>query len=189
MDDLNIQARLAVVEMRTKTLRRRLKFAAYGWLLTLAVFLLPAWTPRPQAAQNGGAKTDILRVRQLIVVDDKGTDRIVIGPIPDPQVAGKRMPRRSAATGIQVNDVSGNERVGLAILDDGSTVVGMDDEAGRERAHLYFIPKKGAGLLLHGENEKENISLLIPPGQQSAIPKLEITDQAGNPVAVIPAQK
>jgi hypothetical protein len=35
----------------------------------------------------------------------------------------------------------------------------MDDELGQKRAHLYYIPKKGAGLLLHGDDEKENISL------------------------------
>jgi hypothetical protein len=138
---------------------------------------------------RAGGKADVLRVRQLIIVDDKGTNRIVIGPIPDPQVAGKRMKRRSPATGIEVNDTTGNERVGLAILDDGSTVVGMDDELGRERAHLYFIPKKGAGMLLHGDNEKETISLLIPRGKQSALPKLEMTDSGGNPLAVMPAQK
>jgi hypothetical protein len=124
-----------------------------------------------------------------MIVDEKGTNRIVIGPIPDPLVAGKRMKRRSPATGIEVNDITGNERVGLAILDDGSTVVGMDDEFGRERAHLYYIQNKGTGMLLHGDNEKENISLLIPPGKQSAIPKMEMTDRAGNPVAVIPAEK
>jgi hypothetical protein len=99
------------------------------------------------------------------------------------------MKRRSPATGIQVNDIAGNERVGLAILDDGSTVVGMDDERGQERAHLYYIPKKGAGMLLYGDDEKENISLSIPRREQSGIPKIEMTDQAGELVAVIPAQK
>jgi hypothetical protein len=63
----------------------------------------------------------------------------------------------------------------------------MDDALGRERAHLYYIPKKGTGVLLHGDNDKENISLLIPPGEQSATPKMEMTDKTGNPVAVIPA--
>jgi hypothetical protein len=189
MHEPNVQSRLEAVETRTKVLHRRLKFTTYGWLLTLTVFLISAGTPRPQAAQRPDERTDVVRIRQLVIVDEKGIDRIVIGPIPDPQVAGKRMKRRSPATGIEVNDITGNERVGLAILDDGSTVVGMDDELGQERAHLYYIPKKGAGMLLHGDNEKENISLSIPRGEQSAIPKMEITDQAGNRVAVIPAQK
>jgi hypothetical protein len=159
-----------------------------GWLLTLTVLLLSAWAPQPRAAQLGGDKAEVVRARQLIIVDEKGTNRIVIGPIPDPQMAGKRMKRRSPATGIQVNDITGNERVGLAILDDGSAVVGIDDELGQERAHLYFLPNKGAGMLLHGDNEKENISLLIPRGDQS-VPKLEMTDLKGNRVAAVPAQK
>jgi hypothetical protein len=153
------------------------------------MFFASAWAPHSQAAQQPGQTTDILRTRQLVIVDEKGTNRIVVGPIPDPQVAGKRMKRRSPATGVEVNDATGNERVGLAILDDGSTVVGMDDEGGQERAHLYYIPKKGAGVLLHGDNAKEAISLLILRDHESPIPKIEMTDQSGKPIAVIPEQK
>jgi hypothetical protein len=111
----------------------------------------------PGAAAQGPQRTvDVLRARQFVVTDEKGTDRIVIGPVPDPQILGKRVNRRSAGTGIQLNDANGNERGGLAIMDDGSVVVGIDDEAGRERAHLYFIPKKGSGLLLQGEGGKQS---------------------------------
>jgi hypothetical protein len=124
MHEPNVQSGLDVLEIRTRVLQRRLKLTTSGLLLSFVVFLLSAWTPHPQAAQRPGEKAEVLRVRQLVIVDEKGTDRIVIGPIPDPQVAGKRMKRRSPATGIEVNDITGNERVGLAILDDGSTVAG-----------------------------------------------------------------
>ena len=89
MHESNVQSRLDVVEMRTGVLQRRLKLTTYGLLLSFIVFLLSAWTPHPQAAQRPGEKTDVLRVRQLVTVDEKGTDRTVIGPIPDPQVAGQ----------------------------------------------------------------------------------------------------
>src|SRR2546429_63377 len=81
-------------------------------------------------------------------------------------------------------------QAGIALLDDGSAVVGIDDQSGRERAHLYFIPTRGAGLLLQDGKEIEKISLLIPfEGDQSASPKLEMTDKAGKTVFVIPVQK
>jgi hypothetical protein len=190
MEWQNLQSRIVAVEMHTKHLERRLKFTVYGWLSTLLLLLLCAWTLRPEATQQLNAQTDVLRVRQLVVVDAKGTDRIVIGsPLPDPQMMGKRLKRRSPGTGIQVNDANGNERTGLAILDDGSAVVGIDDESGSERAHLYYIPKRGSGLLVQGEKEGAKISLLIPPGQgSSASPKLEMTDQTGRIIAAIPAQ-
>src|SRR5690349_4070585 len=96
------------------------------------------------AAANSHS-TDILRARKLVIVDDKGNERIVIAaPVPDPLVRGKKLPRRNAATGIQINDESGNERGGIVMLDDNSFIVGIDDEKGQERAHLYYIPKRGS---------------------------------------------
>jgi len=84
----------------------------------------------------------------------------------------------------------GNERAGIALLDDGSAVVGIDDQSGKERAHLYFIPTRGAGLLLQDGKETEKISLLIPSeGGQLASPKLEMTDQEGKTVFVVPVKK
>jgi hypothetical protein len=189
MDEVGIQYRLEALEKRCKVMHARLKFASVGLCVTVVALLVFASMPRSQAAQKSSEGTDVLRVRQLMIVDEKGINRIVIGPIPDPQVRGVRMKRRSSATGIEVNDSSGNERVGLAILDDGSTVMGMDDELGQERGHLYYIPKKGAGLLLHGNNEKETISLSIPPEKESAVPKMEITDESGHSIATLPAHQ
>src|SRR2546429_2752651 len=98
--------------MQAIRLARWLKLAIYGWLLTVFVLLLPAWTWEPKAAQESKAQKDVLRVHQLVVVDEKGIDRIVIGPVPDPQMMGKREKRRAPGTGIQLNDGSGNERAG-----------------------------------------------------------------------------
>lgn len=49
---------------------------------------------------------------------------------------------------------------------------GIDDERGRERAHLYYIPKRGSGVYLQGENGSQALSLLNPPGLVDS-PKLE----------------
>ena len=146
-----------------------------------------------------GATTDkpdkpaeVLRVRKLVVVDEKGAERVVIAAqVPDPQIGGKRSPRRSPAAGIQFNDASGNERGGIGMLDDGSFILGIDDQRSRERAHMFFIPKRGAGLLLQGANGKEHISLSIPDdeGAPSGKPELEITDHEGRVTLTLPASK
>ena len=138
MEDRNVQSRLDAIEVQAIRLARWLKLAIYGWLLTVFVLLLSTCTRGTRAAQESNAQKDVLRVHKLVVVDEKGIDRIVIGPVPDPQMMGKRVKRRVPATGIQLNDESGNERAGIALLDDGSAVVGIDDQSGRERAHLVI---------------------------------------------------
>ena len=190
MEDMNVQSRFEAIERQAKRLARWLKLVVYAWLLTLFLLLLSAWTWGSKAAQESNTQKDVLRVRQLIVVDEKGIDRIVIGPTPDAQIMGKRVKRRSPGNGIQFNDEKGNERAGIGLLEDGSAVVGIDDQSGRERAHLYFIPTRGAGLLLQDGKETEKISLLIPAdGEQSAGPKLEMTDKTGKSIFTIPVPK
>ncbi len=80
------------------------KSLALGLLLGGFVLFLGAAASRNQPA-------DVLRVRKLVIVDDKGAERVVIAAqVPDPQMGGKRSPRRSPMAGIQFNDASGNER-------------------------------------------------------------------------------
>jgi len=57
------------------------------------------------------AASESLRVKRLAVVDDKGTERIVIAaPLPDPVVQGERFKRNGAISGIAIYDPDGNER-------------------------------------------------------------------------------
>jgi hypothetical protein len=101
-------------------------------------------------------------LRELDIVDEKGRERIVIAsPLPDPIVN--------------------------ALSDDGSFMFGIDDETGRERAHLYYIPKRGSGVYLQGESSKETVSLLLPAGGKD--PKLEMMDKSGKSVATVPPQR
>ena len=98
------------------------------------------------------------------------------------RVDGKFVKRRSPATGVQVNDAAGNERAGVAVLDDGSAVVGIDHEHGQERAHLYWLPNKGSGLL-QGDRPKEKMALSIPRAQApSSGPTVEVWNKTGRPV-------
>jgi hypothetical protein len=44
---------------------------------------------------------DVLRIRQLTIVDEKGTDRLIFGaPLPDQVVNGRRVRRSGAVSGI-----------------------------------------------------------------------------------------
>jgi hypothetical protein len=141
------------------------------------------------AATTSKHNDDVLRVRKLIIVDDKGRDRIVIAsPVPDPKVMGKVTPRRVPGTGIQINDTNGNERGGMALLDDGTFLVGIDDDSCRERAHLYFIPQRGAGLYVQDGKDQAHVSMLIPTtGQHPGRPEFEMTDENGKTTQRFPA--
>jgi hypothetical protein len=66
-------------------------------------------------------------------------------------------------------------------------IFGIDDERGHERAHLYYLPKRGSGVFLTGENSKETVSLLLPNG--GGDPSLEMTNQAGKVVSALPPKK
>jgi hypothetical protein len=164
MEEQHPRSTLESLEARTGRLERWLKLTTCGWLMTVGAVGLTALIRRlqaetPQAKEPG----DILRVRQLIVVDDKGAERVVVGaPLPDPQVRGERRSRRSPATGVQIKGPDGNERGGVAMLEDGTMVLGIDDENGEERAHLFYIPGRGAGLAIRDDEGKERISL---PGE------------------------
>src|SRR5436309_1223104 len=62
----------------------------------------------------------ILRAHAIIIVDDRGRERIIMGsPVPDPR-EGKR---RTASAGLVVNDASGNERFGFGLGEDGRMIM------------------------------------------------------------------
>jgi hypothetical protein len=66
----------------------------------------------------GAAAPESLTVKRLAVVDDKGTERIVIAaPLPDPVVQGQRVKRNGVISGIAIFDREGNERGGYATSD------------------------------------------------------------------------
>jgi hypothetical protein len=56
----------------------------------------------------------------LEIVDSGGVARLRLGaPLPDATLDGKILPRRSPASGIQLNNAKGDEVGGMAMLDDG----------------------------------------------------------------------
>jgi hypothetical protein len=162
MSNLIDQSRLDSLEVRLKRSERWLLLALVGWVVTACfgiVLLLKRLHDPPSVS-------DTVRVHRLIVLDNAGKERIVIAsPLPDPVVNGKTIKRRTGVSaGVQFKDPDGTERGGIASEDDGSFMFGVDDERGNERAHLYYIPKRGPGVYLQGDNGRQVLSLLNPRG-------------------------
>jgi hypothetical protein len=111
------------------------------WFKIAAVVLAVLALAFALAPRSSAQQPDALRVRQLIVEDAEGRARVVLGPLD----SGKN--RR---IGMRVNDTNGVERFGVAFMDDGNMVVGLDappgtgDDRNRERINLVADEKGGA---------------------------------------------
>jgi hypothetical protein len=92
----------------------------------------------------------------LVVLGEDGSDRVVVGFAPGPQVGGQVAQRIADAVGIQINDKDGNERAGFGVLNNGRVVLGLD-YGGREAVSLFVLPDEGyAGLLVSGDRDKSH---------------------------------
>ncbi len=141
----DIHARLASVERQL----RRHRLVASGALLLASVVALSGWM--------GARQESVLRARAVIIEDEEGRERVVLGaPVPDPQEG----PRRSPATGLVINDASGYERFGVGLSADGSMVMGFDAPPGtgtggnRERITIAANGQGGAELRVLGHDSR-----------------------------------
>src|SRR6266481_1388443 len=182
----SLQSQFALMERRLHRTERWVQFHKIALTLLAGLVLLLLGTSRFGVVQ---AQSQKLRLRELDIVDEKGRERIVIAaPLPEPVVDGKVGRRvRVVSAAVQFKAPNGNEQGGIALSDDGSMIIGIDDERGHERAHLYYLPKRGSGVFLTGENGKETVSLLLPNG--GGDPSLEMTNQAGNVDSALPPKK
>ena len=107
-------------------LRKWVLLLTIGWAASVSGSLLLRlpW-------QAHAAKPQSLRVRRLAVVDEKGTERVVIAaPLPEPIIHGVKGRRDSPMSGILIYDPNGNERGGYATSDanDLSALLTLDSE-------------------------------------------------------------
>jgi hypothetical protein len=90
---------------------------------------------------------DSIRARQISIVDEEGTVRLLLG------VDTQNTERRDRYCGIVLFDKLGNERGGLGTFDDLSVVMALDAPAGvgapmRDRIGLVVDPDGSAGIRL-----------------------------------------
>lgn len=134
---MSLEQRIATLEQQLTRTRRALRAV----LLAGGTLAAGAWViPTHQ-------KVEVLRVRGLIVEDEGGRERIVIGaPVPD----GKDGRRASASVGLVINDTAGFERFGLGLKTSGSMSMGFDappgvgDDRNRERINIIADARGGA---------------------------------------------
>ena len=119
-----------------------------GLLLATAISGITAQTTRPG---------DTLRVRGLVVVDDKGIERVRLGaPLPDPIVNGRSMPRQGVVAGMLIYDAEGDERGGYVTESHGDAMLTLDAKG---RQQTIFIANRDGGANLSvwsGNNRNDN---------------------------------
>ena len=111
------------------TAQRRVFF---GVSLLAAVMVLAGFATR---------ETSVIRTRSIVIVDDKGRERILIG----------------AGPGIDINDASGFERTGYGLVSvDGKdrVVLGLDSKSGEEALTLMVRGAGAAGLSIRGADRR-----------------------------------
>lgn len=96
--------------------------------------------------------TDILRARGLVIEDENGVERIILGaPVPDPP--GADGPRAAPLAGMIIIDGQGRERGGYGTIDaSDETVLTLDAADGPEIFKVAGNPKSGATLWLSHQN-------------------------------------
>ena len=107
---------------------RALKVCLVALAATFAFLGWQAQVPAPQ----------VLRVRQITVVDANGVERVWIGaPVPDPVSRGQRGKRKGPASGIILLDADGDERGGFLTSDGAGEIwLGLDSKKGQEATFL-----------------------------------------------------
>jgi hypothetical protein len=148
---------------RIAVLERRLRALTVAFIIALAAFTFVSLR-----AQSG--TTDHLRVRQITVVDERGTERLWIGaPVPDPIVQGKRIKRSGPISGVVLLDQKGNERAGFATSDisPGAVFLGLDSEKGQEAR--FIVNPGGGGHLTFFDDQKNYARIGIWPDRPTLV--------------------
>jgi hypothetical protein len=126
----------------------------------------------------------------IILVGENGADRVAIGsPTPAPQSRGKVGQRNSPGAGLVVDDLDGNERGGIGVLDNGRGVVCLDypDPIHREAICLGVLPEGLAGLVINaptGDNGERAMMAVLKDGTSL----MKLADTSGNERSILVVQ-
>jgi hypothetical protein len=116
-----------ILQRHVSSLERRVVLLAVCCAaLTTCLFLFST-----RGAVKADVQAGMLTVKRLAVVDDKGTERVVIAaPLPDPTIRGARVKRDGPVSGMLIFDPKGNERGGYVTSDTGdlAAFITLDSE-------------------------------------------------------------
>jgi hypothetical protein len=171
MSEEQILARIGVLENRQK--RTYLIAGLFAIVLISAIVFQSRQIRHLQNPQK-------LRVRELAVVDDHGTERVLIAaPLPDPMIAGKRHNRAAVISGILISDATGTERGGYATGDGYANAIFTLDGQGFQTTLLLAEPD-GSTLFRIWNQDKGSVAMGV-----SDNPFLNVK-QNGKPLFVTP---
>jgi len=145
----SLEQRVAYLEI---ALRRARIMASLVLVIGLVVLAAGFGSRRGQVA-------DEVRTHRLVVFDDSGHTRAVIGQDP------VHVQRIARASGLLLYDDKGNERGGFSTFDDGSVVIGLDAPVGvgaamPDRIGLKVFPN-GAAYVMLIDNQTGPVARLI----------------------------
>jgi len=103
---------------------------------------------------HDAVQPESLTVRRLAVVDEKGTERVVISArLPEPMINGKREKRDGPASGMLIYDPKGNERSGYVTSDGGDLAALLALDSENEQVFTAYA-NAGSGATVWVANEK-----------------------------------
>jgi len=132
----DLQATVLILQRRYRRLMA-LTICLIAWMLAQTAYTVLA--TRRQSTNN-----QILRARGLVITDEKGTERIIIGaPVPDPMILGRRHKRDGPVSGLIIADATGTERGGYVTDDRGGNALFTLDAQGFQTVMLLAEPDGG----------------------------------------------
>jgi hypothetical protein len=127
---------------------------------------------------------DVLRVRQISVVDANGVERVRIGaPLPNPLILGKRFHRDGNISGILLFDAEGNERTGYATGDEYPNVIFTLDSLATQHV-LFMAEPQGSPTLMMWDEKKGALRFFVDDGQ----PHIRYARGGEKAVDLVPAE-
>lgn len=143
----------------SKTLLALLVIGVWGLLLQSAMRVSRVEAQSKTAANQAGQVSPVIKTRSLIIVDEQGRDRVLLGaPVPDPPHQGKRI---SPGHGMIILDPQGYERFGVGLMDNGQMGMGFDAPRGtgddRNPERLHFVADAKGGAMIRFLNRKTGV--------------------------------
>jgi hypothetical protein len=161
-----------IVKLERQVARQRIALTGIFLLSTAAV--LAGWTFSDQ-------NPDVLRARMLVIEDEHGRNRIVIGaPLPALLEGGRELPAR---IGMVINDSVGFERWGLSLDHRGSIGMGFDappgtgDDRNRERINIWADERGGATIRFLDRQTRVPARMYLDEDNRVWLEFLEFSDE------------
>jgi hypothetical protein len=102
-------------------------------------------------AETTGRRRKDAATASLVILGPQGQDRVILGEAPNPVLHGKTYPRIAPSYGMTIHDSTGQERGGMAFLDNGRGVIALDRQ-NQDAVEMVVNDKSGfAGLTMNYE--------------------------------------